>query len=614
MGKIKNHLVLSVVSFLLVLTVLGSGTFAWFMDTEQTSANFQSGILDVELVVDHTDETVPLNFTNLRPLTIEQLRDEFQMDENGVITNKNEDGFAGNPLYFFQVNVENRGSLPMQVNLAVREQKKDEGSDLPYGDKIPNLVDNGHGGVKVDEDEPEIACQNDLREFLHVQLYQTELTDNGYVLTPVLEEADDAAAQKNDEVSDGTVTLWKNGKPFDYVVPEVLPAGGKISYILAAWLPQTVGNECQGKHFHGALYVNAGQVDEGATMTAMPDWSEPESTVEATVKVRYELADGKPVKEVERVIREKPGEVVLKPLASELEGTGFRLTDVDETYTVSLSPEGKVTYQANDTAATFTVEDTYVDDPSKEFDDGDGTQQNPYIIMNARQLDNVRNHLDAHYKLGRDIDLTGYYGATWAEQGWTGEMGWMPIGRTASQTQCEMFKGSLDGQNFTITGLKITDSKQQVGLFGRVVKDTGVEGSGVICNLNVQAPEVWGCTSEGNSYDGKVGVIVGQTNNGAAVRNCTVSGGSVKGGKEGEPTKSVGGIVGYQGSASDQISNCTVEDLNVTVHILDSELKKDSDAYAKRLILGYKPNSASWPTACLGAGWVNGEEKTVTFS
>ena len=177
-----------------------------------------------------------------------------------------------------------------------------------------------------------------------------------------------------------------------------------------------------------------------------------------------------------------------------------------------------------------------------------------------------------------------------------------------------MFKGSLDGQNFTITGLKITDSKQQVGLFGRVVKDTGVEGSGVICNLNVQAPEVWGCTSEGNSYDGKVGVIVGQTNNGAAVRNCTVSGGSVKGGKEGEPTKSVGGIVGYQGSASDQISNCTVEDLNVTVHILDSELKKDSDAYAKRLILGYKPNSASWPTACLGAGWVNGEEKTVTFS
>ena len=145
------------------------------------------------------------------------------------------------------------------------------------------------------------------------------------------------------------------------------------------------------------------------------------------------------------------------------------------------------------------------------------------------------------------------------------------------------------------------------------MKDTGVEGSGVICNLNVQAPEVWGCTSEGNSYDGKVGVIVGQTNNGAAVRKLYGIRRLCKRRKGREPTKSVGGIVGYQGSASDQISNCTVEDLNVTVHILDSELKKDSDAYAKRLILGYKPNSASWPTACLGAGWVNGEEKPLPF-
>ncbi|MFR8228359.1 MAG: TasA family protein [Anaeromassilibacillus sp.] len=607
MGKIKNHLVLSVVSFLLVLTVLGSGTFAWFMDTEQTSANFQSGILDVELVVDHTDETVPLNFTNLRPLTIEQLRDEFQMDENGVITNKNEDGFAGNPLYFFQVNVENRGSLPMQVKLAVREQKKDEGSDLPYGDKIPNLVDNGHGGVKVDEDEPEIACQNDLREFLHVQLYQTELTDNGYVLTPVLEEADDAAAQKNDEVSDGTVTLWKNGKPFDYVVPEVLPAGGKTSYILAAWLPQTVGNECQGKHFHGALYVNAGQVDEGATMTAMPDWSEPESTVEATVKVRYELADGKPVKEVERVIQEKPGEVVLKPLASELEGTGFRLTDADETYTVSLSPEGKVTYQANDTAATFTVEDTYVDDPSKEFDDGDGTQQNPYIIMNARQLDNVRNHLDAHYKLGRDIDLTGYYGATWVEQGWTEEMGWMPIGWPSSTSQ-QVFKGSLDGQSHTIIGLKINSEEDYMGLFARIFAENGKSDSGVVCNLNIETPEVCGCTSSGKSVYGRTGVIVGQTNNGALIDRCTIKGGFVKGGKEDSPTKAVGGIVGFVGTSTKGITNCTVDDLDVAVTSVDEDV-------AVNLIAGYVP-SKKWDILCRGSsgsGHVNGIEVSVSF-
>ena len=553
MGKIKKHLVLSVVSFLLVLTVLGSGTFAWFMDTEQTSANFQSGILDVELVVDHTDETVPLNFTNLRPLTIEQLRDEFQMDENGVITNKNEDGFAGNPLYFFQVNVENRGSLPMQVKLAIREQKKDEGSDLPYVDKIPNLVDNGHGGVEVDGDEPEIACQNDLRGSLHIQLYQTELTDNGYVLTPVLEEADDAAAQKNDEVSDGTVTLWKDGKPFDYVVPEVLPAGGKTSYILAAWLPQTVGNECQGKHFHGALYVNAGQVDEGATMTAMPDWSEPESTVEATVKVRYETAEGKSVQEVERVIQEEPGEVVLKPLASELEGTGFHPADADETYTVSLSPEGKVTYQANDTAATFTVEDTYVDDPSKEFDDGDGTQQNPYIIMNARQLDNVRNHLDAHYKLGRDIDLTGYYGATWAEQGWTEEMGWMPIGWTKKNGE-KAFTGSiggLEGNQYTISGLNIVYSEDYTGLFSHLNRAS-------VDHVTIEGAEIQGATGKSGAFYGRVGALAGQAT-GATIANCIVRDSVLS-----SPASAVGGLIGYQSTTKSTYSECTVENVAIT--------------------------------------------------
>ena len=414
-------------------------------------------------------------------------------------------------------------------------------------------------------------------------------------------------AQRNDEVSDGTVTLWKNGKPFDYVVPEVLPAGGKTSYILAAWLPQTVGNECQGKHFHGALYVNAGQVDEGATMTAMPDWSEPESTVEATVKVRYELADGKPAKEVERVIQEKPGEVVLKPLASELEGTGFRLTDVDETYTVSLSPEGKVTYQANDTAATFTVEDTYVDDPSKEFDDGDGTQQNPYIIMNARQLDNVRNHLDAHYKLGRDIDLTGYYGATWAEQGWTKEMGWMPIGWPSSTSQ-QVFKGSLDGQSHTIIGLKINSEEDYMGLFARIFAENGKSDSGVVCNLNIETPEVCGCTSSGKSVYGRTGVIVGQTNNGALIDRCTIKGGFVKGGKEDSPTKAVGGIVGFVGTSTKGITNCTVDDLDVAVTSVDEDV-------AVNLIAGYVP-SKKWDILCRGSsgsGHVNGIEVSVSF-
>ena len=626
MDKTKRHLVLSIVSFLLVLTLLGGTTFAWYMDAERVGSNFQAGVLDVGLSAEHPEGTVPLNFTNLRPLTIAQFRDEFQMDENGVITNKNQDGFDGIPLYFFQVNVENQGSLPMRVTLAVREQKKGNDPDLPYGDTIPNLVDNGSGGVTVDEDEPEIACQNDLRDMLHVQLYQTEKTDGGYVLKPVEVGADSAAAQKEAN-PDGTVALWRDGKASDYQIPEILPAGETTAYIVAAWLPETVGNEGQGKHFHASLYVNAGQVDEGARMAPLPDWgdssegegsSDPDATVEATVKVRYETADGGLVKELDRTIQEKAGEVALKPLASELADTGYKPVDENATYNITLAEDGTVTYQGEDTAAAFTVEeDAYVDDTSKDFDSGDGTKENPFLIMNARQLDNVRKYLQGipersldfcYFKIGRDIDLTEYYGATWAEQGWTEDMGWMPLGWPSS-TSKEIFNGNLDGQGYTITGLKINSDEDYMGLFGRIAAETGEEDSGVIRNLNVEAPEVWGYAGGNTSYSGRVGVIAGQTNSGAVIDNCSVNGGFVRGGAEDTPTQAVGGIVGYIGTSTKGITNCTVTDLDVTV-------TSREDNPAVHLIAGYKPSSKEWNALCggsTGSGRVNGVEASISF-
>ena len=633
MDKTKRHLVLSIVSFLLVLTLLGGTTFAWYMDAERVGSNFQAGVLDVGLSAEHPEGTVPLNFTNLRPLTIAQFRDEFQMDENGVITNKNQDGFDGIPLYFFQVNVENQGSLPMRVTLAVREQKKGNDPDLPYGDTIPNLVDNGSGGVTVDEDEPEIACQNDLRDMLHVQLYQTEKTDGGYVLKPVEAGADSAAAQKEAN-PDGTVALWRDGKASDYQIPEILPAGETTSYIVAAWLPETVGNEGQGKHFHASLYVNAGQVDEGARMAPLPDWgdssegegsSDPDATVEATVKVRYETADGGLVKELDRTIQEKAGEVALKPLASELADTGYKPVDENATYNITLAEDGTVTYQGEDTAAAFTAEeDVYVDDTSKDFDSGDGTKENPFLIMNARQLDNVRKYMGSstrgdfyYFEIGRNIDLTGYYGETWAEQGWTEDRGWMPIGWTPdSNTNCDEFWGNLDGQGYTITGLTIHNpTNVQTGLFGWVKGQTGHEDAGVIRNLKVEEPDVWGrMNGSTNSTLARVGVIAGYITTGSAtIDNCHVIGGSVKGGKEGIPSQQVGGIVGYEGSGSEPITNCTVTDLDVTVFVTEAEIEDDPDAYAKRLLVGGKVGSVGWPVHSTGSGRVNGTESSISF-
>lgn len=92
---------------------------------------------------------------------------------------------------------------------------------------------------------------------------------------------------------------------------------------------------------------------------------------------------------------------------------------------------------------------------------GDGlTPENPIIICTAEDLDNIRNGMDKHYKLGQDIDLESYV----SEGGpaYNNGKGWAPIG-----SMSEPFTGTLDGNNFEIKNLKINRPNEMfVGLFG----------------------------------------------------------------------------------------------------------------------------------------------------
>ncbi|MBQ6810477.1 MAG: hypothetical protein IJO94_03630, partial [Firmicutes bacterium] len=62
-----------------------------------------------------------------------------------------------------------------------------------------------------------------------------------------------------------------------------------------------------------------------------------------------------------------------------------------------------------------------------EFAGGSGTEDNPYLIADKYQLNNVRNHLDAHFKMTADIEFTE---ADFAEGGafYNNGAGWKPIG------------------------------------------------------------------------------------------------------------------------------------------------------------------------------------------
>ena len=75
-----------------------------------------------------------------------------------------------------------------------------------------------------------------------------------------------------------------------------------------------------------------------------------------------------------------------------------------------------------------------------EFLGGDGTEESPYLISNKTHLNNVRNHLDAHFLMVADIEFNE---ADFAQGGefYNGGQGWEPIGMDSERS----FSGLFDG-------------------------------------------------------------------------------------------------------------------------------------------------------------------------
>lgn len=191
---------------------------------------------------------------------------------------------------------------------------------------------------------------------------------------------------------------------------------------------------------------------------------------------------------------------------------------------------------------------------------GSGTKDDPYLIFNPIQLDQVRNFVGkyVYFKLMTDIDLTEFIADNYPTEGW------LPIGNTSGS-----FKGNFDGNGKTISGLWINRPKTNyVGLFGYVdyvrmneknvfpiiknltLKDIsihgeyyvgGVVGSGV---CDIDSVTLIGNVM-GNNY---VGGIVG---NGSSCTNSIVYG-------EITGQKYVGGVGGSVGNTDQCISFVTL--------------------------------------------------------
>ena len=94
---------------------------------------------------------------------------------------------------------------------------------------------------------------------------------------------------------------------------------------------------------------------------------------------------------------------------------------------------------------------------------GAGKKENPYQVSNAKQLDEVRNNLDAYYVQTADIDLSGIDN-------------WEPIGSDEGT-----FSGQYNGNGYEINNLTIVSSNDHyVGLFGRS------SGDALLRNINLK--------------------------------------------------------------------------------------------------------------------------------
>lgn len=160
---------------------------------------------------------------------------------------------------------------------------------------------------------------------------------------------------------------------------------------------------------------------------------------------------------------------------------------------------------------------------------GSGTESDPYLILEASDLDQVRNFLDqsgVYFKVMYNIDLTN-----WINDNNPSE-GWQPIGVDAAK-----FKGVLDGNGKTISGIMINrPSTGFIGFFG------ALDGA-TVKNLTLKGSTVKG--------DVNTGTLSGYANN-ATISGINVQFSSVTG------SERAGGLIGNAGAGKNTISSCTI--------------------------------------------------------
>lgn len=188
---------------------------------------------------------------------------------------------------------------------------------------------------------------------------------------------------------------------------------------------------------------------------------------------------------------------------------------------------------------------------------GAGTEEDPYIITNVYQLQEMNNDLDAWYELGNDIDASG-------TSSWNGGAGFEPIGNITNK-----FKGHFESKGHIINGLYINrNSTNYVGLFGYT--DIGSE----IKNASLVNVDIAGSDSVGSLVGANKGTISNSYSTGA-IRNKS-------------PYWCVGGLVGSNsGNIDKSYSTGSVSGYYIVGGLTGSNSGTITDSYSTGSVSGY---------------------------
>ena len=286
----KSRVILSGVSLLLVLCLLVGGTMAWFTDTEKVDTNFTAGILDVSVKPGEEGQTA-LDFKNLRPMLYENFYNELDKNEwnndvtQGGTTGLKDSHYEPVPAYFKPVDITNEGTLPTKVKLSL-----EAGNGCADGEPILTK-DN----ITITQDGSKQDCANRLAPVLKVFVYKLVGEDWTLVKGVNLNTAYDEAKANPDGVASENTAEEANST----YMTAMIPANGTAQYVIAGYLPETVGNAYQGQHYHGNLVLNAyqmddtaaGNPDEGGSSSEDPD--DPDRFEDnVTIEWRKNTADG----------------------------------------------------------------------------------------------------------------------------------------------------------------------------------------------------------------------------------------------------------------------------------------------------------------------------------